>query len=336
METIDRQFLIGGGKIQNVEWLRFIAVLSLVFWHSICVYTGWNNYLPSITEVVGDSFYTKIYTILAKVFLPDANMPLFVTISGFVYYYLRFYKSKYRDTYEFIKNKARRLLIPYFIIGTIVLHTIFDWNNKSFINGDAYLLWFCSMLFWCFIGIRIYEIIPKWPKPFIVMGCLISGFVVLPIDFLYVYRSLHYFPCFLIGYYLVNYLHVIQAKSLYKICIVLGALVFLVLSISNIKYVNTLCRICYNYVFPIMLFSVIPINIKSNKLISLINAYSFGVYVFHEWILWNAAHLSILESVIISHQILYPVIMYFTVLFLSLGLTHLCLKTKVGKFLLGG
>lgn len=336
MEISDRQYPIGGGKIQNVEWLRVIAVLSLVFWHSICVYTGWRSYLPNITYAVGDSIFTKFYILVAKVFLPDANMPLFTAISGFVYYYLRFYKSKYVETKSFLRNKIKRLMIPYFVIGTIVVFTIYDWSPTKVIYGDAHHLWYCAMLFWCFVGIRIYEKMPRWMLPLVVTICIASGFMTIPVDFLYIYRSLHYFPYFLVGYYLVSILPTIQSKPRYIMCVVFVAVSLLLLSLLKVKYVSTLAGIGYTYAYPIVLFSVIPINIKSNKLISIISSYSFGIYVFHEWILWNAAHLEVLEGFIIKNQILYPFIMYISVILISMVCTNLCLKCKVGRFLLGG
>lgn len=76
-------------RLSNVEVLRCFAVLSLVAWHCLCVYVGWRRLLPDITAAVGDSIITKWYTTLSKIiFMPDANMPLFVIISGFVYSFL--------------------------------------------------------------------------------------------------------------------------------------------------------------------------------------------------------------------------------------------------------
>lgn len=83
-----------------------------------------------------------------------------------------------------------------------------------------------------------------------------------------------------------------------------------------------------------MLFAVVPQNIKVGNAVTKISAYSFGIYVFHEWFLWNMAHIDALHPFIIEHQILYPIIAYVSIFSISLVLTKLSLKTKVGRFLL--
>lgn len=334
MYMIENQYFIGGGRIQNVEWLRAFAVISLVFWHSICVYTGWQDYLLNVTDAVGHSIYTKAYSIFAKIFLPDANMPLFTMISGFVYSFLQKYKGKYRNTADFIKSKVNRLLVPYFIIGTLVVFTIADWNPISIILGDAHHLWFCAMLFWCFVGIRLYELLPMWLKTTLIAVCITSGFVFYGYDILYIYRTLHYFPYFLMGVYIVDYLPKIQEKPATILLIVFLTVVMLLVSLLRIKYFSNLTYLAYTYLFPILLFSIVPIHKKLNKLITLISKYSFGIYVFHEWLLWNMAHIDFIQTFAIKQQILYPLFAFVGVFLISTLLTHFSLKTKIGKYLL--
>lgn len=267
-------------------------------------------------------------------FLPDANMPLFTMISGFVYCYLQKYEGKYNCKRELIKGKIKRLLFPYFIIGTIVVFTISDWNPQSIIYGDAHHLWFCAMLFWCFLEIEFFEILPLWIKPVLILICIASGFVYYGYDILYAYRSLHYFPYFLMGYYLVDLLPLIQAKLAIRVVIVLFAVLMIGITFLNIKYISSLSFLTYTFIFPLSLFSIVPINIKPQKMVSLISTYSFGIYVFHEWFLWNIAHIKYVQSLIIEHQIIYPIIMFVAIFFISTVLTHYSLKTKIGKYLL--
>ena len=125
--------------------------------------------------------------------MPNANMPLFTVISGFVYAYLR-RQGKYIDTKEFLVKKVRRLLIPYLVIGTIVVFTIADWSPKSIIFGNAHHLWYCAMLFWCFVYIRIYEIVPIWLKSIAILLAVTSQFVSIPYDLLGIVKGMNYFP----------------------------------------------------------------------------------------------------------------------------------------------
>ena len=44
-------------------------------------------------------------------------MPLFVAVLGAIYYYVKVKLNKYNDNKIFVKNKAKRLLIPYMVFG---------------------------------------------------------------------------------------------------------------------------------------------------------------------------------------------------------------------------
>lgn len=317
-------------RLQNIEFLRCFAVLSLVALHSLCVYVGWKNYLPDIYEAIGETSLTKFYIIItAKVLMPDANMPLFTVISGFVYAHLR-KLGKYSDTKEFLIKKVKRLMIPYFIIGTIVVFTIVDWSPISILFGKAHHLWYCAMLFWCFVYIRLYERIPSWFKFLAVLFCVGTQFVFPPFDLLGLIKGIKYFPYFLLGIYLIDFLPKLQTVG-GRIMIVLAWGVCILASI----YCNWIFfDILLNYLFVLMLFAVVPINVKIGRRIIMISALSFGIYVFHEWFLWNIAHIYAIHPFIIEHQILYPLIAYITILGISIILTKYALKTKVGRFLL--
>lgn len=149
-------------KLTNIEAIRCFAIVSLVAWHSICVYVGWMSYLPDITQAVEVNIITKVYGILTtKLLMPDANMPLFVMVAAYVYAFL-WERGAYRDSKDFFRKKVKRLVIPYFVIGTIVVFTIKDWSPITILWGDAHHLWFCAMLFWCFALIRLWQ---KMPPP---------------------------------------------------------------------------------------------------------------------------------------------------------------------------
>lgn len=317
-------------RLSNIEFLRCFAVLSLVAWHSLCVYVGWQSYLPDITAAVGHSFLTKLYGVLTtRVLMPDANMPLFTVISGFVYAYLR-KQGKYQDTKEFVKRKAKRLMIPYFVIGTLVVFTIVDWSPISIVFGDAHHLWYCAMLFWCFVYIRFFEKIPNYLKLLAILIGVGFQFVLPPYDLLGIAKGVKYFPYFVMGYYLVDYLPKIQIGG-GKIIAIASWLLCMIAAIL-LKW--SVLFVMLNYMFVLMLFAVVPQNIKVGKTLTKISEYSFGIYVFHEWFLWNMAHLDALHPFIIEHQILYPIIAYVSIFSVSLVLTKLSLKTIVGRYLL--
>lgn len=321
---------MNNSRLQNIEFLRCFAVLSLVAWHSLCVYVGWKSFLPDISEAVGGTWLTNFYQVITtKVLMPNANMPLFTVISGFVYAYLR-RQGKYIDTKEFLVKKVRRLLIPYFVIGTIVVFTIADWSPKSIIFGNAHHLWYCAMLFWCFVYIRIYEIVPNWLKSIAILLAVTSQFVSIPYDLLGIVKGINYFPYFIMGFYLTEYLPKVQSGG----GRIFSVIVWMICLGVSIIYDWKAANVFLNYLYVLMLFAIVPTEIKIGNWSLMISKLSFGIYVFHEWFLWNAAHIQALHPIIIQHQVIYPLIAYILVLFISIILTKLSLKTKVGRFLL--
>ena len=317
-------------RLSNIDVIRCFAILSLVAWHSLCVYVGWRGYLPDITAAVEGSVLVKWYCIFTtKIIMPDANMPLFVIIAAYVYSCL-WKKGKYRDSLVFFQKKAKRLVVPYFVIGTIVIYTIADWHPISILWGDAHHLWFCAMLFWCFVFIRVCQ---KLPPPFGALLVICGLFLQIhpvSVDVLGFLKGLKYFPYFVFGYYLYIYLPKIKEYRWHRLMVISIWLlaVMLYFSVKRSEF------ICYAYCF--MIFDLIPENPTVPTWIKKISMYSFGIYVFHEWFLWNVAHIEQIHPFIIEHQILYPLIMFVSVLCISILLTKYSLKTKLGRFLLGG
>lgn len=318
-------------RLSNIELLRCYAVLSLVVWHSICVYVGWTSFLPDISESVSGTYITKFYRYASRVLIPYANMPLFTAISGFVYAYLRS-QGKYQNIKDFFKKKVKRLLIPYFIIGTLVVFTIADWNPISILYGDAHHLWYCAMLFWCFVFIRLYENVPSIVKFLMLAIGVVFNFISIPNDFniLGFFTGAKFFPFFILGYYLPSYLSKLQVGGA-KIIIVL---IWMICVISAEFIGGNTFIFLRSIMFVLFLFAIVPTNIKVGNFVTKISSYSFGIYVFHEWILWNVAHIDALHPFIIEHQVLYPLIAFVLTLSISILLTKYSLKTKVGKFLL--
>ena len=191
-----------GGQLINVNFIRVYALISLVVWHSLCIYLGWGAYLPMIQEQVGDTIITKVYRLFALIFIPDANMPLFTAVSGFVYSYLYYQKEKYRLFRGLVVSKTKRLFIPYCVIGTFVVFTIYDWSFTSILMGEAHHLWFCLMLFWCFIAIYGYQRLSKYVQAIIIPIVFLLQIKHPDIPYCGINRFFAYFPYFIFGVYL--------------------------------------------------------------------------------------------------------------------------------------
>ena len=62
---------------------------------------------------------------------------------------------------------------------------------------------------------------------------------------------------------------------------------------------------------------------------------SMGIYVFHQWIIWNITRPEFLHDFIHEHYIIFPLLCWILTFMLSWLMTHLLTKyTRVGRYLL--
>ena len=87
--------------------VKFITVLLVVFAHSTRMYTSGGAFSPLNQSIILAKITDYIYIF---------HMPLFMFVSGAVYG-LCIQQGKYEKKLDFIRNKAKRLLIPYYVFG---------------------------------------------------------------------------------------------------------------------------------------------------------------------------------------------------------------------------
>ena len=135
-------------KMQYVSVLRVCSMLLIVLYHSMCFYSGTWWYLRS--EIV--PLWKVISTPIEIV-----GLTTFVFISGFLYGYMYLERGKYRNVKSFLSNKFRRLMIPYFFWGILMIVSMptvqITWINLF--TGVCHL-WFLMMLFEIFVLIFYY------------------------------------------------------------------------------------------------------------------------------------------------------------------------------------
>lgn len=195
----------------------------------------------------------------------------------------------------------------------------------------AHHLWYCLMLFWCFFFFRFFEKLPTYHKVAVFVLSILLQIAHLHIPIFALGRFLDFFPYFICGYYLYEYLP--KLKNVY---VIFAVIVGVILSYHfRVALPFKMAYLVYCYLYTLFFFLIVPQNIKNNSFITVISRYSFGIYIFHEWFLWNMAHISYFQYYIINYQLLYPLVAFVAVFGISTLLTHLSLKTKVGKLLLG-
>lgn len=96
-------------RFNNISCLRVIAIIMVVFGHSIIIYSSsWALY-----ETTNNVACLN----LIKKLIDAIQMPLFFSISGFLYYASS--KRNIQSISETIKKKSKRLLLPFIFIGVL-------------------------------------------------------------------------------------------------------------------------------------------------------------------------------------------------------------------------
>jgi fucose 4-O-acetylase-like acetyltransferase len=323
-------------RLVEISYLRTLAIISIVFYHSFCPYMRWN-----FVESELNNYYASVFSIWF-----GARMPLFLFISGYLFSHLLHNKGKYTSYGKFILNKTKRLLIPYLIFATLLM---VSHNNVSLPNltKGYWHLWFILMLFWCFVI--------TWPLKFV---SKISIHALLFITFLAISFYLktriafgiqylvHYYIWFYCGYLVAIYrkmLSVIfQPKPLILICGLWFSLCFVrdYYGIST-EHLKQAARFISNLSFILFAFGVFHLLTKKgilteHPLISLMNKYSYGIYIAHIWIITLLFFkIDWITDIATNQPIIFPISLFIITIGSSFLATHLFLKTKIGTYLVG-
>ena len=102
-------------KLKESDLIRSVSILGIVFYHCvICPICIW---YPPILQM---SLLTERFKALSFFLMPEANMLLFVCLSGYLFAYsMKAQKTAYLTFKGILHNKINRLVIPFFIIGTL-------------------------------------------------------------------------------------------------------------------------------------------------------------------------------------------------------------------------
>lgn len=328
----------------NLSILRTFAIISLVAWHSYCSYICWD---------IIDSPANKIYAVAFGLFAPLANMPLFTLLSGYLFFSLMKEQGKYQEFVPFLRNKVNRLLIPFIVLGSLVNLCEYGKHYGDILYGTPNHLWYCLMLFFCFI---ISWIVEKYFQKANYLLFFISaiyalwmGSSYLCVDSILGWKNvLYFYNFFLAGLYVQKY-SIIDRIEIFlnknNVLYIVFILIYLFLGIASIKIPSL--SLITSYYFIILLFCVVDLVLKNTdffageKIQSFINNISmcsFGIFVFHQWIIWNLTRvpqsINFLRPFMQEHYILFPALLTIVAFSVSYALTRLCIKTKVGKYLL--
>ena len=322
-------------KNQRICNLRAIAILMVVLGHSIILYyPSWTLYEPNTMCMPLAAIYRIIDII---------QMPLYFSISGYLFYYSQ---GKNADFMPFIKNKAKRLLVPFLVfslcwmvpikllvnysgyqnqsIKTIIVRKIL-WGTD---NGH---LWFLVALFLIFVVMyfvcrHLYAHKNDALNVIVMIVLLICSYFSYKLGAVPCLRNaalymFWFFAGFLFHYYRQYFT---DRKKIISVVGVIAGIAAIVLYFTvpyrAVKYIAAfLCVAGLYYIVPD----------RTNKLTRKIDEDSYGIYLFHSPLIYVTC-----TYLLNANPLLVLFINFIVFGGLSMILTELVRKTKL-KFIIG-
>mgnify|MGYP002568248289 CR=1 FL=1 len=331
-------------RLLDISLLRVISIVAVVAFH---VYgMMYANHFPESKDL-----YHEIYYTWNQCGLINIAMPMFVFISGYLFAFLMG-KGKYPTFGILLKNKIKRLLLPYFAFGFIMMATTGDFHPLNLLRGDYWHLWFMPMLFWCFIisyGVinklrdNLYIFVLTLVATFIFRFFPLSGMIPKILGLPYI---LNWYCWFLLGCFVQIYSSdVVNFLRKYRLYIPLSIIYLIMIVLKPTPYGVYTWYLLLAQISIILVIWYFAHTLKKNyfnRLSSLISfgKYSFGIYIFHNWIAFylvsrTAQRVLPLSDWAIHHTYLFPFSLFIITLFLSWGISWLLLKNKIGRTLIG-
>ena len=280
-------------KNQKIINLRALAIILVVFGHSIILYSSeWDTFTTERTCIILD-YIKKVINII--------QMPLFFSISGYLFYY----SYTKRNLIELIIEKFKRLIIPFLLVALLWfipvrmllnysgyqgLNYIEIFVDKVLLGHDMGHLWFLPTLFYMFIIMKIIlEILKKAENK--VQYYALSFIIFL--EGILIYKitkewSLKYYPYFdsvaihFIYFYLgfaINKYKIeekLNSKKIGKILLltfnIAGIIIYLISPSDALKVAMGVISVISLY---------ITMKEEASKATEILSENSFGVYLLH-------------------------------------------------------
>lgn len=267
----------------NLTFYRVVAMTMVVLYHCTCYYAH-----PSWP--FGEGPYNMVLKTVTTL-LGGIHMPVFVFISGYLFWMLKD-KGHYDDLLLFFKNKIFRLLVPYFVMGGVML-MMFNkiYNLNSLFYGICHL-WFLLMLFGLFLLAPIaWHLMERIKNDRIATVVVNASFLLYPIfcdvNLFQLTKIFYFLPFFLIGYIIQRRgKKEVYSDSVFWLSIVF-VMIILFMFCQRTLFIDKVIREFASY-FVIIIVSIIPdINIP-NKIKRIMNNFSdnsMGIYLVHHIII---------------------------------------------------
>lgn len=339
------KILTNKGQLMNVVILRSLAIVMVVLYHCYCPWLKAWDWFPTPLRPT----YSFIFECMLV-----GRMPLFASVSGYLFAHLFLDRGKYGTFGVFLKNKTRRLLIPC-VLFLAIMCLCLQGNFIEELIGYGYHLWFLKMLFVSFMitWLILKYVHKRWDFLVLLLSVILA--FTPSIHFFALEQFQKYYMFFYGGVLLYKYRESLKflssQNSVLILCLIYLSLLLLVLwryltgdphgDIIHSDLIVVYLRIIIRVFFVLIAFSVVDYVIQNKREMSLpllvkINKLSFGIYLFH--FLYIKILYKYFYSTIInlgSYDIIGPVIFFAFIMVLSIFSAILVNKTKWGAYLIG-
>ncbi|MBE5799010.1 MAG: acyltransferase [Clostridiales bacterium] len=283
-------------KSRLYDVAKCITTILVVVAHATRMYTP-AGAIPAAKQ----SAFLRNFTNYVYVF----HMPLFVMLSGCVFGYC-IERGKYSDVLAFVKNKGKRLLIPYAAFGILyvapVMHMLRLTNlgymsyvvNGIVLSKDSRHLWYLLALFWIFlICILMRPLLIKGTKGLVISGAvsllLFAASGCMP-NVLQLSAACNYQLFFFAGI-LFNRFYSDIERLFHKFRMI-GYLLPAALLMMFVSNPNMLTEYAYKGIGLVMMMFIcwallcrFP-DVLGHPILKRIKQNSFGIYLFHPMIIY--------------------------------------------------
>lgn len=331
--------------LSDVVIMRIALIFLLIGTHSFAPYCGSWEAIPN-APLGGPYGYISRFT-------HYISMPALIFLSGYLFGH-SWNKTSQQDWKSFIIKKFKRLIIPSIVFSVFYYFLFYETDAPisdifySIVNGCGHL-WFLPMLFWCFIICYIVNKLNINPK---IVIAILSIVAVIPIPTL-PFR-LSSVCTYLIFFYIGSHLQTgkgIQLSAswlrLYAFGLAYCALQYLLvianvvatstaLKIVSLIGINTL-KLLLGSTGIALAYTATRLFLANNKqlpqTIVLLSTYCYGVYIFQQFILKYYYYHTTASQLITTTLV--PWIGFSITLIISVALSALLLRTRVGRYLIG-
>ena len=328
----------------DIAMLRLLAIIVVVAFHAYGMCYA-EAHLPQPLPKV----YQETYEWFNQYIPINVAIPLFVFVSGYLFG-MQLQKGRYKSLWQVAKDKFLRLGVPYYFFMPIMMATYSGFKLEPYFTGGYWHLWFLPMLWWLFIVTYLLRPVILSGRTWMVSCLLLCSYIIAPLGkFLPHLFGLHYLNE-LLCYFVLGVIAVKNEKKLigviknYNLFFPLFAIYLITIIWFPTEYGNDSVALLIGSTSAILVLWYLFHRITWNRfkyvpfLLSL-SAYSYGIYIFHNWvevylISSTAQRLFPISAFAEHHIILFPMIFTLMAFVISFVLTKVLLMSKVGHFLL--